>query len=129
MIREHAVRLEVAAAACVRAQDREHLVRVKAAGAVACVHHDMEALQRMVIVRRVDLLLDLVAQALGIGAHVVGLCDAAAVGRRRVVVVLRKGQNRLNIAALQAAAARKEFETVAVKGMVAGGDLQRAVAA
>ena len=125
MVRECAVRLQKLAARRVRAQRLEHFRRVKAARAVARVHHNVEPRKRLLVALRVDPFADHLAQPRGIGRHVVDILHAARPLRRRLVF-LRKKQDLFDVRALKAPFARKEFQAVAVKRVVACRNLHRA---
>ncbi len=129
MVGEHSVGVKVAASACVGAQNFKYLVRVKAARAVACVNNNMKAPERVLVILGVYFFFDLLAQTLGVVFHVIAVGYAAAALFLGALAVLGVFENRLYVAALKSALACKEFKSVSIIWVMAGGDLQRAVAA
>ena len=128
MVGEAAVRLQELAAADVRAQGLQHLSGVKAPGAVARIHHNAEPGQRPILLPFPQPPRDHVAQTGGVAVHI-GKCLRPSLGGGQAVPILGEEQQRLDIAAVQSPGGGEKFQAVAVERMVAGGDLNRAVAA
>ena len=99
---------------------------IEAACAVARVHHHMQAQQRLGHVG-FKAPADTRCQQLLIGGQERLLRDGPGYGHSFGLQLLRRAQQALHIAALQAALLHKELQAILVKGMVAGGNHNGAV--
>ena len=121
MVREHAVRLQIAAARDVCPQRCQHLFGKKAARAVAGVHHNMKPCQWVQIIFGLYAIANQRNKVPGIDAHEILLLHRLGRGLWRLCGhLLRLGKNGFDVAAFQPARGGEKFQTVAVVGQMAG---------
>ncbi len=141
VIRECAVRLQIDAAGCVRAERLENLRGEKSRRAVAGVDDNMAARQRFIVILRLDCLFDICLHMFAVERDHIELLRRNPAGRHlartdnrlRVffAVLLRKlcrtCQNLRHIRLLRTAVLRKYLDAVPVKRQMAGRDHHRSI--
>ena len=116
MVRKAAVRIQKLAALCTGSERLQHLICVKTACAVARVYNDPKSLQRTLLPCFIP---DLPYNVRGIDLYKVQRFNCSGLSRLCIDFLLRKLQNRRNIALLKSAVLCEKFKAVAVERQMA----------